>query len=181
MSALSLLGDDAYGVTIRQEIEKRRRPSRRDRCRLRHPVAAGRQGIRRLPRLRSAPGARRPVAQTCAADPRGRSGASGFDGHAHQDDSGPVRVCREWWQAMKPPTVAQWLLRLAAPRADREFLLADAAEEFERIAIESGRRDGGPLVLGSGADVDASTRPRARRAAIATCAIGTNLCKRRPR
>lgn len=41
---------------------------------------------------------------------------------------------------MKPPTVAQWLLRLATPRADREFLLADAAEEFERIAIESGRR-----------------------------------------
>ena len=41
---------------------------------------------------------------------------------------------------MTPPRLARWLLRLAAPRADREFLLADAAEEFERIALESGRR-----------------------------------------
>ena len=44
---------------------------------------------------------------------------------------------------MTPPRLARWLLRLAAPRADREFLLADAAEEFERIALESGRRAAG--------------------------------------
>jgi predicted permease len=40
---------------------------------------------------------------------------------------------------MTPPRLARWLLRIATPRTDREFLLADAAEEFERIALEAGR------------------------------------------
>jgi putative ABC transport system permease protein len=39
---------------------------------------------------------------------------------------------------MRPPRVAEWLLRLATPRADREFLLADIGEEFERVVRESG-------------------------------------------
>ena len=40
---------------------------------------------------------------------------------------------------MRPPRVAERILRLATPHEDREFLLADIAEEFERIAHESGR------------------------------------------
>lgn len=41
---------------------------------------------------------------------------------------------------MTPPRVAQWLARLAAPRAVAESYLDDLAESFERVAREHGPR-----------------------------------------
>jgi putative ABC transport system permease protein len=41
---------------------------------------------------------------------------------------------------MRPPVVAERLLRIVTSKADRRYLLADLAEEFDRLAAQRGRR-----------------------------------------
>lgn len=41
---------------------------------------------------------------------------------------------------VRPPRLAAWLLRMTAAREDRAFLVDDAADEFQQLADQNGRR-----------------------------------------